>query len=341
VGIALGLLSTARINRAILRGASLTDAVEVVAVASRDEARAREYAAAHGITRAHGSYEALLADDALDAVYISLPNSLHVEWTLRALAGGKHVLCEKPLTRHPHEAEQVYDAAEAAGLVVMEAFMYRHHPQTKLLKELIAGGAIGELRVIRSAFGFTVESDVNVRMRPDLDGGSLMDVGCYCVSGSRLLAGEPEAVRAEQVLGSTGVEVRFAGVLRFPGDVLAHFDSGLDVASQSFLEVLGTEGIASVASPWLCVAPAVELRRGDARERRVRADATGISSGAGTTRIEVEDVDRFQLELENFAGAIRGDEKPLLGRDDAVGQARAIAALYRSAENRAEPTRVQ
>ena len=324
MGLGLGLLSTARINRAILRGAALTDSVDVVAVASRDDERARVYAREHGIERAHGSYESLLADDAVEAVYISLPNSLHVQWTLRALAAGKHVLCEKPLTRHPHEVEQVFDAAEAAGLIAMEAFMYRHHPQTKLLQELVAGGAVGEVRLIRSSFGFTVETETNVRMRPELDGGSLMDVGCYCVSGSRFLAGEPESVRAEQVVGTSGVDVRFVGVLRFAGDVVAHFDSGLDVESQSYLEVIGSDGVASVASPWLCVDPAIELRRGDRVDRR-----------------DVEDADRFQLELENFAAAIRGEEPPLLGRDDARGQARAIAALYRSAENRGESTRVE
>src|SRR5215212_4852291 len=159
MGLSVGLLSTAKINGAILRGAEQTDAAEVVAVASRDGARAEAYAAEHGIERSHGSYEALLADRAVDAVYISLPNSMHVEWAIRALEAGKHVLCEKPLTRHPTEAERAFDAAERAGRVLMEAFMWRHHPQTLKLAELVATGAIGELRNLRSVFTWMMSDD--------------------------------------------------------------------------------------------------------------------------------------------------------------------------------------
>src|SRR5438874_2619291 len=225
----LGILSTARINRAVLTGAHLSDRVEVVAVASRDAARAEAYAREHGIERAHGSYEALLEDPDVEAVYVSLPNSLHVPWSIRALEAGKHVLCEKPLDRRPREVERVFDAAERAGRILMEAFMYRHHPQTKRLAELVAAGAIGELELVRSSFSFTVADEANVRLSAELDGGSLMDVGCYCVSGTRLLAGEAESVSAQQIVGPTGVDVRFVATMSFPGGVLAHFDSGLDL----------------------------------------------------------------------------------------------------------------
>ena len=213
----LGLLSTANINRAILAGAARTGRVDVVAVASRDAGRADAYAAEHGIATAHGSYEALLADPDVEAVYISLPNGMHHEWTMHALAAGKHVLCEKPYTRHPHEAEEAFDAADAAGLVLAEAFMYRHHPQTATVARLVADGAIGRLCAVKTTFTFPLHDLSDVRALPELDGGALMDVGCYCVSGIRLLAGEPEHVRGEQVTGTTGIDMAFHGRSVAPG----------------------------------------------------------------------------------------------------------------------------
>ena len=284
-------------------------------MASRDAARAAAYAREHGIPRAHGSYDALLADDDVEAVYVSLPNSLHVPWSIRALEAGKHVLCEKPLDRRWEEVERAFGAAGHAGRILTEAFMYRHHPQTKRLAELVAGGTIGELRIVRSAFSFTVEDDANVRLSAELDGGSLMDVGCYCVSGTRLLAGEPELVSAHQVVGPTGVDLRFAATLRFGGGVLAHFDSGLDLPPRGDLEAIGSEGSILVRDPWLIRTAGLELRRGGEVER-----------------IEIENPNRYQLELENLADAISGEAELLLGRRDALGQARAIEALYRSAE---------
>ena len=200
----LGLLSTARINDEILDGASLLDGIAVEAVASRDAERADAYARKRGIPRAHATYEALLDDDEIDAVYVPLPNGMHHEWTMRALHSGKHVLCEKPYSRRPAEVEEAFDLAGRSDLVLMEAFMYRHHPQTATVAELVAGGAIGQLRTIRVTSGFQLDRPEDVRLAADLDGGALMDVGCYCISGSRLLAGEPERVYGEQVTGETG-----------------------------------------------------------------------------------------------------------------------------------------
>jgi xylose dehydrogenase (NAD/NADP) len=317
VGLGLGLLSTARINRAILHGASLTDHVDVLAVASRDGTRAEAYARQHDLERAHASYEALLTDPDVDAVYIPLPNSLHVEATLRALDAGKHVLVEKPLTRRRAEAERVFDAAERAGLVVMEGFMYRHHPQTKRLADLVHGGAIGELRVVRAAFTFTITGDTDVRLSAELDGGSLMDVGCYCVSMTRLLAGEPEAFAGFQTLGPSGVDIRFAGAMRHPGGVLSHFHCGFDSPLSQDVVAVGSEGSAIVRAAWVINEPVIELHRG----------------GDEVERIEIEPLDRYMLQLENFAAAVAGEQEPLLGRDDAVGQACALESLYAAAEN--------
>jgi predicted dehydrogenase len=317
MGVTWGLLSTAHINRLLLAGARESNRVDVVGVASRELARAEEYARDHGIERAYGSYEDLLADPGIDAVYISLPNSLHVEWSIKALEAGKHVLCEKPLSRRADEVEHAFDVADRTGRFLMEAFMYRHNPQTAKLKELVDGGAIGRLQLIRAAFSFPLRDSVNVRLSAELDGGSLMDVGCYCVSGSRLLAGEPEQVYGEQVTGETGVDVLFAGAMRFPGGIVAQFDSGLYLPMRDELEAIGDRGSVFLDDPWHCREPVIVLRR-DGREER----------------IAVTPVDSYRLELENLSDAIRGEAEPLLGREDAVGQARAIEALYCSAAER-------
>ena len=309
-----GIISTAHINRLVLAGARESDQVDVVAVASRDQSRAEEYAREHGIERAYGSYEALLADDDVDAVYISLPNSLHVEWSILALEAGKHVLCEKPLDRRPEEVERAFDAADRAGRILMEAFMWRHNPQTAKLVELVGAGAIGELRLVRSAFSFNLDEPENVRLAADLDGGALMDVGCYCVSGSRLLGGEPESVYGEQVTGASGVDVLFAATMRFPGDVLAQFECGFVLPDRDELEIVGSEGSLFLDDPWHARTPAIELRRDD-----------------GVEEIVLEPADSYRLELENLGDAIAGRAEPLLGRADALGQARTIDALYRSA----------
>ena len=313
----LGLLSTANINRAILAGAAKTDRVDVVAVGSRDAERAEAYAAEHGIATAHSSYQALLADPDVEAVYISLPNGMHHEWTMYALAAGKHVLCEKPYTRHPHEAEEAFDAADAAGLVLAEAFMYRHHPQTARVARLVADGAIGRLCAVKATFTFPLRDLSDVRALPELDGGALMDVGCYCVSGIRLLAGEPEHVRGEQVTGTTGIDMAFHGTLRCAGDVVGQFEATFRSPQRQSLEAVGEDGVLVVEAPWrVDWGGSVTLRRDGATEL-----------------VEVDEADAYTLELENLAEAIEGRAPTLLGRADAVGQARAIDALYRSAES--------
>jgi predicted dehydrogenase len=244
---------------------------------------------------------------------VSLPNGLHLEWTERALRAGKHVLCEKPLARDPAAVEAAFDVAERAGLVLSEAFMYRHHPQTIRLTQLVADGAIGPLRAIRSSFSFVLEDPADVRLSSALDGGALMDLGCYCVSASRLLAGEPEAVAGVQVTGGDGVDVSFAGALRFAGDVVADFDVSFRCADGSFLEVAGEAGVLRIADPWHIRAPGIELR-----------------DSAGVRTIGVDAANSYRLEAEDLAVAASGERAPRLGRADAVGQARTIAALYGS-----------
>ena len=306
-----GIVSTANINQKVIPGAQASDKVDLVGVASRDRARAEAYAREWEIPRAYGSYEALLADPDVEAVYISLPNTMHAEWSVKALEAGKNVLCEKPFTRHPEEVDAAFDTAERTGRLLAEAFMYRHNPQTQRLVELVSAGAIGELRLVRSTFSYPLYDTGNIRLSTELEGGALMDVGCYCVSGSRLLGGEPVAVHGDAWYGPTGTDWVFAGVLRFPNGVLATFDCGTALPNRDELEAVGSEGSLFLDDPWHCVDPVIELRRDGSVER-----------------IELERVDSYRIELENLSDAIRGEAEPLLGREDAMGQARTLQALH-------------
>src|SRR4051794_39915395 len=303
-----GLLSTANINGKILAGAAQEENVEIRAVASRDRERAERYARENGIPRAHGSYEELLADDEVDAVYISLPNLLHHEWTLKAIAAGKHVLCEKPYSRRAADVEEAFDAAERAGVVLSEAFMWRHNPQTARLVELLP--ELGTVQTVRSRFSHRLDDTTDIRMSAELEGGALMDVGCYCVSAARLVAGEePETVFGVQELGVTGVDIRFYGVLSFPGGAVSTFACGFTTQEEG-IEVVGRDGSLTAADPWHVKQPGIVV------EGR---------------RSEVARVDSYGLQLKNVGEAIEGGAL-LLGREDALGQARTIEALYRSAE---------
>ena len=308
-----GILSTANITKKLL-GSGHDQ--QFVAVGSRDLGRAQAFASEHGIARAHGSYEELLADPEVDAIYNPLPNSLHVEWSIKALEAGKHVLCEKPMSRHPDEVDRAFDVAEREGRVLEEAFMWRHHPQVARTRELIAAGDIGDLRVIRAAFAFVAADPNDNRLQADHDGGGLMDVGCYCVSGCRTLASaEPVRGYAEYIPGGNGVDVALAATLCFPGDVVAHFDCGVSYLGGDQLEAVGSEGSVFLDDPWHGREAVIELRRNGFVER-----------------IETGPANSYALELADFEAAVRGEDPPLLTRADAVAQARAIEALYTSAE---------
>jgi predicted dehydrogenase len=315
----LGLLSTANITRLLVQGARASGVAEVVAVASRDEARARAHADELGIARAHGSYEALLADDDVDLVYVPLPNSLHVEWSIRALQAGKHVLCEKPLSRHPADVERAFDAADAADRVLMEGFMWRHAPQADRLLELLP--RIGALRLVRAAFSFPEREPGDVRLNAELEGGALMDVGCYCVSAIRLVAGEPASFAAHQVLGGDGVDVLFAATMALPDGVLAAFDCGMVTAPRDELEIAGAEGTLVLTDPWHAREPGIVVRAAD----------------GAVERVEVEPADPYACELRELAAVIAGERPPRFGRDDAVAQATALAALHAAASHPASP----
>jgi predicted dehydrogenase len=307
-----GILSTAHINRLVIPGLQTSPETELVAVASRDESRAKQYAEQRGIPRAYGSYEALLADPDIEAVYISLPNSMHVEWSIRSLEAGKHVLCEKPFARDPAEVERAFDVATANERILMEAFMWRFHPQTLQLQLLVDN--LSPIEHIDAKFGFTPTDPLDVRLNRELGGGALMDLGCYCISAARLLAGEPERVIGRQKIGGDGVDVHFEGELHFANDLRATFECGLDMDDIDELRVDGEAGSVFLDDPWHGREPVIVLM-----------------TPLETREIREPTIDPYQAEVENFSRAARGLELPLLGRDDALGQARTIDALYRSA----------
>ena len=303
-----GILGTGNINERFLRHAREARNAEFVAVGSRTPERARAFASQFGFSRAYGSYEELLADPQVDVVYINVPNGLHHEWSVRAMGAGKHVLCEKPYSRRAADVVEAFDIAEAGGLLLMEGFMWRHSPQVRLFVELLP--KVGEIQAVRATFSFVIADRGDVRLRPDLDGGSLMDIGCYCISGIRLAMGrEPDRVHAEQFIGESGVDERFFGLLHFSGDVSASLVTSFH-SSHASLEVIGREGTLVFPQPWPGTATALLLNGEE---------------------ISVTPDDNYRLEVENLSDAIRGDGEPLLGRDDALGQAHAIEALYAAA----------
>jgi predicted dehydrogenase len=323
-----GVISTANIGRAAVNPAiQASRNGELMAVASRTPDAARAFAEAHGIARSYGSYEELLADPDVDAVYNPLPNSMHLDWSVRAAEAGKHVLCEKPLALDEAECTRMAAAAEANGVKLLEAFMYRFHPRTRRVVELVRDGAVGDLRVIRSSFTFRLTRPDNIRLDPDLGGGSLMDVGCYCVNVSRTMAGaEPEEVQAFANWTERGVDEEMAGTLRFPGGVLAHFDCSLTMERCEFYEVAGTDGHLRIESAFL-------PGKGDAVIQHHR--------GRGGMKEEVvAGADEYQEMVEHFADCVLEDRPLRYTPREAALNMRVIEALYRSARRGGEPVAV-
>ena len=310
-----GILSTAAIGQLVVDACRPSLIVDFVGVASRELHKAQDWASAHGIERSYGSYDELLADPEIDAVYVSLPNSLHLEWAMRALLRGKHVLCEKPLSRDPQAVGQVFALAEREGKILAEAFMYRYHAQTYEARRLLAAGAIGTLRHVRATLTYPMrDPKTDVRTSLALDGGALMDVGCYCVSAFRLFAGEPQITDGYAIQRSSGVDVRFLGTLGSLDGVTGQFDCGMDLPRRDVLELVGDEGTLLIPDPWHC-----------------RGVTMVLTSKHGLRELSVDGCDAYQAECEAISVAIRGGQTLEFGRDDAVAQAGALAALHNAA----------
>jgi xylose dehydrogenase (NAD/NADP) len=311
-----GLLGTARINRSLIPPLRASASNRLVAVASRDVGRAEAYAREWGIGRAHGSYDALLADPEVDAVYVPLPNHLHAEWSIRAARAGKHVLCEKPLALGVDQVDAMERAARESGVVLAEAFMYRHHPQTLKVKELVAGGEIGEVRFVRGTFTFPLHRPNDVRLRPEWGGGALWDVGCYPLSFTQfLLDAAPVEVFGSQTLGPTGIDETFAGQLSFASGVLAQLDCGFRSPVRAELEVAGTTGVVRVRNPWK-PDPALPVL---------------LTRGEETVEVSAPPRDRYLLEIEDLEAAARTGSSPRVSLAESRRNVRTITALLESA----------
>ncbi|MDH4066096.1 MAG: Gfo/Idh/MocA family oxidoreductase, partial [Acidobacteriota bacterium] len=246
-----GLMGTARINRHLVPAMRAASRSVITAVASRARPRADAHAREWDIAHAVEGYDTLLARDDVDAVYVPLPNSLHAEWTLRAIEAGKHVLCEKPLVTDPADVDQIREAAEAAGVVVEEGFMYRHEPLTDRVVALVSSGGIGEVCGVVSGFTYARNRAHDVRLSPDLGGGALLDVGCYPISYACLLFGSDCQTATGSVhLSPEGVDEECAGTLRFAGGRVATIYAGFRAAYRTWLDVLGSEGSLTVPNPF-------------------------------------------------------------------------------------------
>ncbi len=318
-----GIVSTANIGRrAMIPALKESEGAEVLAVASRELNKARSFADELNIPKAYGDYQSLLDDPEIQAVYIPLPNHLHKEWTIRAAEAGKHVLCEKPLALNPAECREMIDAAQANGVQLMESFMYRYHPRIRAAREMVHSGSLGQVHTIESAFTFRLDYLDDIRYKPEMGGGALMDVGCYCVNLSRLMAGrEPEVVQARAVWASTGVDSALTAILDFGQGLLAHFDCGFNQSKRQRSIIAGLQSFIVLRDVFL---PGTE-----------KSNILEVKNGE-THKEKFKGIDEYQLIAEDFMRSIHG-EAPLYPIEDSIHNMRTIQALLRSARNNGQP----
>jgi predicted dehydrogenase len=324
-----GLLSTANINQALIPAIRESNRSQLVAVASRTLTGAQSYAEKWNIPDAFGSYQEMLSSGSVDAVYIGLPNHLHAEWTLKAIEAGVHVLCEKPFANSIKEVDAVISAKEKSGVVVTEAFMYRHHPQTKIIKEWIDQGKLGEILLIQSAFNFLLGEDqrqtdtLNVRMVPEYGGGCLWDVGIYPVSFTQfLLDGPPEWVFGSQITGPTGIDEVFTGQMGYKTkdgrEVLVQISCSFNSPYHTFAEITGSTGRLRISHPFTRI-------DGGGVVQHWKLDETSKD-----LRIPVKSL--YLGEVEDMECAILDDTPPLISMTETRNHVLTALALYQSAK---------
>jgi len=311
-----GLLSTAKINRALIRPLTSSKRTRLLAVASRSLSTAESYAREWQIPRAHGSYEALLADPDIDVIYNSLPNHLHAEWSIKALRAGKHVLCEKPIALTLAEVDAMTQAARETGKVLAEAFMYRHHPQTLKVKEIVESGALGKLQLIKGAFTFNLNREGDIRSKKETGGGSIWDIGCYPISYARMIAGlEPIEVFGWQVTSENGVDNSFYGQMRFESGIHAQFDSGFKSPLRSMIEIVGTDGALTVPAPF----------------KPEQNSEIFISRGDKVEKIKIKGGMLYMGEVDDMCDAVTRNKAPRVSLADSRANIAVILALVESA----------
>jgi D-xylose 1-dehydrogenase (NADP+, D-xylono-1,5-lactone-forming) len=313
-----GLLSTAKINQALIKPLNASKRTRLLAVASRSISSAETYARAWKIPRAHGSYEALLADPEIDVIYNSLPNHLHAEWTIKALHAGKHVLCEKPFALTLPEVDAMSQAAQETGKVLAEAFMYRHHAQTLKVKEIVDSGVLGKLQLIKGVFTFTLTREGDIRSKKETGGGSIWDVGCYPISYARMIVGaEPVEVFGWQLTGQGGTDQSFIGQMRFENGIHMQFDSGLKSPFRSFIEIIGTEASLNIPNPF----------------KPQPKDEIQLIRNGKAKKIKINGGELYLGEVDDMCDAILNNKPPRISLKDSYGNIAAILGLLRSAES--------
>ena len=329
-----GLLSTARINERLIPAIRASRRNTLLAVASRNKERAQAYAKLWNIPYAYGTYEQMLADPAINVVYLSLPNHLHTEWAIKCAEAGKHVLCEKPIAITTEEVAQMAQAAQQHGVIIQEAAMMRFHPQTRYLRELVAKGTIGEIRLIRGVFAFTLENPGDIRLDTDMGGGSLWDLGSYCVSFARtVLQAEPVEVSAYQVIGDTGVDLSFSAQMRFPTGTLVQFFSSFQSFAHIEADFLGTEGRIYADMPWANHIGA---------SANVRITRSGNTEGESTFSDSLErhttetktyeNMNAYQCEVDSMTESVLNGAEPVISLADSWKNVATIVALHKSAQ---------
>lgn len=312
-----GLLSTARINRALIPILHASKRTRLLAVASRDISTAEAYAREWKIPRAYGSYEALLQDPEIDVIYNPLPNHLHAEWSIKAMRANKHVMCEKPFALSVEEADAMAQTSKETGMVLAEAFMYRHHPQTKKVKEMAQSGVLGKIQLIKGGFSFTLSREGNFRNFKEYGGGSLWDVGCYPISYARMILGaEPVEAFGWQVTGPGGSDVSFCGQMKFPNDVFFQFDSSFINPFRAYMEIIGSKASLYIPEPF---------KPGKSTELFLRNEQ-------GEQRVKIKGEDLYLGEIMDMCDAVSGKKAPEITLEDSRGTLAAILALLRSVE---------
>jgi predicted dehydrogenase len=314
-----GILSLANITRRFLPALNAASNARLVAVATRRPAAAEPLVASQPDLRVYHDYAALLADPDVEALYIPLPNTLHAEWAIRAAAQGKHVLCEKPLATTLAEVEQMTEAAARHPTLLMEGFMWRFHPQHARVRALLAGGTIGQPRLVRAGLSFTIDtSRPNIRLARDLGGGVIWDVGCYAISIARFLFdAEPATISATARIDPTwGVDLSLAALATFPGGRVALLDASMEYARRNAYEIIGTAGTLRIDRIWT---------EPDSVPRLTLTNADGVE-----TVETLPPANHFVLEIEHFSDAVRGRTPLRYGAADALAQIRALAAMQRA-----------
>jgi xylose dehydrogenase (NAD/NADP) len=313
-----GLLSTAHINRAVIPPIRNSLRSELVAVASRKQSTGEAYAKEWNIPRVHGSYEALLDDPDINAVYVSVPNHLHAEWSIKCAAAGKHVLCEKPLALSAIDVDRIIAAAKEHRVVIAEAFMYRHHPQTLKVLELLEKRVVGDILLVKGTFTFSLTRPGDTRWSPEMGGGSIWDVGCYPIGFTRLIAGaEPAEVFGWQVRGPTGIDEVFVGQMRFENGLLAQFESGFRSPFRTSMEIIGTTGTIMLKKPFKPVSDNwIDIKHEDRIES-----------------IDAPSQELYKGEIEDMENAVLDRKPQRVSLEDSRGNVALIKALLESARN--------